>query len=91
MRRVVITGIGIVSPVGNSAAETWNGLLEGKSGIAPIQQFDATNFATRIAGEVKDFSPTAHGIDEKEVKRLDRHQHFALATAIEAVRDSGPT
>ena len=89
MRRVVITGIGIVSPVGNSAAETWNGLLEGKSGIAPIQQFDATNFATRIAGEVKDFSPTAHGIDEKEVKRLDRHQHFALATAIEAVRDSG--
>ena len=89
MRRVVITGIGIVSPVGNSAAATWNGLIEGKSGIAPITQFDATNFSTRIAGEVKDFKPTEHGIDEKEAKRLDRYQHFCLATAIEAVRDSG--
>lgn len=89
MRRVVITGIGIVSPVGNNTAATWNGLIEGKSGIAPITQFDATNFSTRIAGEVKDFDPAQHGIDEKEAKRMDRFQHFCLATAIEAVRDSG--
>ncbi len=89
MRRVVITGIGIVSPLGNNAAATWNGLIEGKSGIAPITQFDATNFSTRIAGEVKDFKPAEHGIDEKEAKRMDRFQHFCLATAIEAVRDSG--
>ncbi len=89
MRRVVITGIGIISPVGNSAAETWKALLEGKSGIGPITQFDATNFATRIAGEVKNFSPVAHGIEEKEAKRLDRYQQFAVATAKEALRDSG--
>ncbi len=89
MRRVVITGIGSISPVGNSAAETWQALLEGRSGIGPITQFDATNFATRIAGEVKNFSPTAHGIEEKEAKRLDRYQQFALATSLEAVRDSG--
>ncbi len=87
-RRVVVTGMGVVSPVGIGVEETWGSLVAGKSGIAPITLFDASSFPTRIAGEVKGFDP-ARFMDRKEVRRNDRFIHFALAAAEMAVKDSG--
>jgi 3-oxoacyl-[acyl-carrier-protein] synthase II len=87
-RRVVVTGMGLVSPVGIGVEESWSALIAGKSGIAPITLFDASSFPTRIAGEVKGFDP-AKFMDRKEVRRNDRFIHFALAAADMAVRDSG--
>ena len=87
-RRVVVTGIGLVSPLGVGTVETWQGLLAGRSGIGPITHFDASAYGTRIAGEVKDFDP-AQFMDKKEVKKSDRFIHFALAAAQFALRDSG--
>src|SRR5512138_1020822 len=87
-RRVVVTGLGVVSPVGIGVEETWGALVAGKSGIGPITLFDASTFPTRIAGEVKGFEP-AKFMDRKEVRRNDRFIHFALAAAQMAVEDSG--
>ena len=87
-RRVVITGMGLVSPVGIGMEESWSALVAGKSGIAPITLFDASTFPTRIAGEVKGFDP-AKFMDRKEVRRNDRFIHFALAAAEMAMKDSG--
>ena len=87
-RRVVITGVGLVSPLGVGTAETWQGLLDGRSGVGPITHFDTTGYGTRIAGEVKDFDP-AQFVDKKEVKKSDRFIHLALAAAQFALRDSG--
>ncbi len=87
-RRVVITGLGAVTPLGNTVKEFWSGLLNGKSGIARITHFDASNHATQIAGEVKDFS--IDGIlDVKEAKRLDEFAQYAVVAAHEAIQDSG--
>ena len=71
LKRVVITGLGAVTPVGNSAPETWQALISGANGIAPITAFDATNFKTHFAGEVKNFDPSAV-IDRKEARKMDR-------------------
>jgi 3-oxoacyl-[acyl-carrier-protein] synthase II len=87
-RRVVVTGLGVVSPVGIGVEETWGALVAGKSGIGPITLFDASTFPTRIAGEVKGFD-AAKFMDRKEVRRNDRFIHFALAAAQMAVQDSG--
>ena len=88
-RRVVITGAGVVSPVGNDVETTWEALLSGVSGCGPITHFEATeDFATRIACEVKDFDPTEH-MDPKEVRRFDRFVRFALTTAAHAIEDAG--
>ena len=70
-RRVVITGAGAVTPIGNTAEEFWAALLEGRSGIGAITRFDAAGYATRIAGEVKGFDPTQY-LDRKEARRMDR-------------------
>lgn len=86
-RRVVITGVGVVSPVGNDADTFWRSLLEGKSGIDKITAFDASDYPTQIAGEVKNFNPEAY-MDKKEVKRTDRYVQFALAAAKMAVADA---
>lgn len=86
--RVVVTGLGALTPVGNSAPDFWAGLISGKSGCGLITQFDASKFKTRFACEVKDFDPS-YLLDKKEVRKLDRFAHFALATADEAIRDSG--
>jgi 3-oxoacyl-[acyl-carrier-protein] synthase II len=86
--RVVITGAGAVTPVGNTAEEFWAALLQGTSGIGPITRFDTTGFATRIAGEVKGFEPLKY-IDKKEDRKLDPYLKFALACAVMAVEDSG--
>lgn len=87
-RRVVVTGVGIISPLGNNLAATWEGVLAGRSGIGPITRFDASRLATRFAGEVKGFDP-ATVMDRKEVRRFDLFTHFALAATAEAVADSG--
>ncbi len=87
-RRVVVTGLGVVSPVGIGVEESWSSLVAGRSGIGPITRFDASTFPTRIAGEVKGFDPTRF-MDRKDVRRNDRFIHFALAAAEMAVKDSG--
>lgn len=87
-RRVVITGLGVVSPVGNGKEEFWNNLLAGKPGVGPITQFDATDFPVRIAGEVKDFDPVALEGDRKTVRHMDRYTQFAVAAAKMAVADA---
>ena len=87
-RRVVVTGLGCVSPVGNTVAESWANLVAGRSGIANITQFDATNFACRFAGEVKGFDIGDY-IPEKEARHMDRFIHLGLAAACQAVADSG--
>lgn len=90
MERVVITGIGAVTPIGNTAQEYWDGLLAGKNGIAPITLFDPEGYKASVAGEVKDFDPTAY-IDKREVKHMDRFCQFALAAAAQAMEQAGLT
>lgn len=87
-RRVVVTGIGLVTPVGTGADETWKGLTEGRSGIAPITLFDHSNFATHFAGEVKNFDPTQY-MSSRESKTVDRFIQFAVAAGGFAIADSG--
>ena len=87
-RRVVVTGLGCVSPVGNTVAQSWENLLAGKPGIDLITQFDASNFACKFAGEVKGFD-IADYIPDKEARHMDRFIHLGLAAACQAVADSG--
>ncbi len=87
-RRVVITGIGAVTPLGLSARETWEGLVAGRSGIDRITLFDPANTDSKIAGEVKGFDPTQY-LSRKEARRTDRFVQFAVAAALEAVEDAG--
>ncbi len=75
-KRVVVTGIGLVTPVGNDTASTWQALCEGRSGVGPITHFDASNHDAHIAAEVKDFDPLY--MDRKEVRRNDRFVHYAM-------------
>jgi 3-oxoacyl-[acyl-carrier-protein] synthase II len=87
-RRVVVTGLGIISPVGNLVPEAWNNILAGKSGITRITRFDPAPFSSQIAGEVKGFDPAQH-LSAKEARRFDTFIHYGLAAAIEAIKDSG--
>jgi len=88
LKRVVITGLGAVTPVGNSAPETWQSLVKGVNGIAPITSFDATHYKTHFAGEVKNFDPEKV-MDKKEARKMDRYAQFSVYVADEALRDSG--
>lgn len=87
-KRAVITGLGAITPIGIGADQFWNSLLAGKSGIVRITRFDASDYSTQIAGEVKDFDPTQY-IDKKEAKRMDRCTQFAVAASKMALEDSG--
>jgi 3-oxoacyl-[acyl-carrier-protein] synthase II len=87
-RRVVITGLGIICPLGNDLVTTWEGLLKGKNGVGPITRFDASALKSQFAAEVKDFDPTAL-FGAREARRMDRGTQFALAATREAVEDSG--
>ncbi len=87
-RRVVVTGLGLLTPVGNTVDESWKNILAGKSGIAPITSFDASEFTTRISGSVKNFDPTDY-LSVKEVKKMDAFIHFGIAAGIQALDDSG--
>jgi len=86
-RRVVVTGLGLVTPLDIGVPKTWEKLCQGQSGIGPITRFDASQYAARIAGEVKNFDPTAF-IEKKEVKKMDTFIHFAVAASQEAVDDA---
>ena len=87
-RRVVVTGLGVISPVGNTVAEAWDNLTAGKSGIGRITKFDPSAFKAQIAGEVKDFEVTAY-LSAKEARRMDTFIHFGMAAGIQALRDAG--
>ena len=87
-RRVVVTGVGLVSPVGIGTEETWGALREGRSGIARVQGFDPSAFACQIAGEVKGFDPGAY-IEKKEIKKMGRFIQFAIAASEFALASSG--
>lgn len=89
-RRVVITGLGCISPVGNNVADTWSAIKEGKSGIATVTKFDATPFTTHFAGEVKGFNIEDY-IPAKEARHMDTFIHFGMAAGIQAIQDSGLT
>ena len=90
-KRVVVTGLAALTPLGGNLADSWDGLIAGKSGIGPITLFDATGFDARIAGEVKDFNPEAYGINNKQARRMDRFVQFAVATGTMLMADSGFT
>ena len=87
-RRVVVTGLGIISPVGNSVQEAWDNLVAGRSGIGPITRFDATALSARIAGEVKNFDVNAY-LSAKEARRMDTFIHYGMAAGIQALKDCG--
>ena len=88
LKRVVVTGLGAVTPLGNSPEETWKSMLAGKSGAAPITQFDTSKFKTQFACEVKDLDVT-DWLDRKEARKLDRYTQLAMISAIQGVQDSG--
>jgi len=87
-RRVVITGLGLLTPVGNTVEESWKNIVAGKSGIAPITAFDASDFSARISGSVKDFDVTEY-LSPKDIKKMDTFIHFGIAAGIQALDDSG--
>ena len=88
LKRVVVTGMGAVTPVGNTPEETWNSLVNGVSGAAPITLFDASKFKTQFACEVKNLNITEF-IDRKEARKMDRYTQLAMISAMQAVKDSG--
>jgi 3-oxoacyl-[acyl-carrier-protein] synthase II len=88
MRRVVVTGMGIVSPLGNDMATTWDGIVNGRSGIGPVTHFDASNLTTRIAGEVRGFDVT-RWVGPKDAKKMDEFIHYGVAASLMALEDAG--
>ena len=87
--RVVVTGLGLVAPNGSTVDKSWKNIKEGVSGIAPIESFDASGFATTIAGEIKDFDVADYDISVKDARKMDPFIHYGLAAAIQAIQDSG--
>ena len=88
LKRVVVTGLGAITPLGKSVQEYWQGLENGVSGCDIIRQFDISKFKTQFACEVKDFDPTVY-IDRKEARKMDRYCQFAVVASDEAVKDAG--
>ncbi len=88
LKRVVVTGLGAITPLGNNVSDYWNNLLNGVSGAAPITRFDASKFKTQFACEVKGFNPEDY-LDRKEARKIDPYSQYGLAAAIQAVRDAG--
>ena len=87
-RRVVVTGMGMISPLGNDLASSWDGIVNGRSGLGPITSFDASLFTTRIAGEIRDFDPALY-MSPKDVKKMDAFIHYGIAASLMAMDDSG--
>ena len=88
LKRVVITGLGALTPIGNNISEYWDGLVNGKSGSGPITHFDPEKFKTKFACELKDFNPLDH-FDRKEARKLDKFTQYAMVASDEAIADSG--
>ncbi len=87
-RRVVVTGLGMITPLGNNVSETWEGILKGRSGIAPLDHFDTTDFTVRIGGSVKDLALDDY-IPRKDQKKMDPFIHYGIAAGVQAIEDSG--
>ena len=87
-KRVVVTGLGALTPLGNSIDEFWTNLIAGKSGAAPITKFDTTKFKTKFACEIKGYDPLNH-FEKTEIRKMDPFTQYALVTSDEALRDSG--
>ena len=87
-RRVVVTGMGAITPIGNSVEEFWNGIKEGKTGFGPITYFDTADYRCKLAAEVKDFDPTQY-MDKKSARRMEQFCQFAVAAAGQAIADAG--
>jgi 3-oxoacyl-[acyl-carrier-protein] synthase II len=87
-RRVAVTGIGVVSPLGVGAEATWKALVSGESGAGPVTRFDVSDFGTKIACEVKDFEPTDF-MEQRDARRSDRFTQFAVASAVQAIEGAG--
>ena len=90
LKRVVVTGMGALTPIGNNLEDYWKGLVSGRSGAAPITHFDASKFKTKFACEVKGFDPAQH-FDRKEARKIDKFSQYAMVVADEAVKDAGIT
>jgi 3-oxoacyl-[acyl-carrier-protein] synthase II len=88
MKRVVVTGLGAITPLGNTVEQFWQQILAGKSGIGPITKFDASKFKTRFAGEVKDFNPEEY-LEKKEIKKYDLFTQYAIGSSDQAIKDAG--
>ncbi len=88
-RRVVVTGLGMISPVGNTAESSWANLIAGKSGICPINHFDATDYPSKIAGLVKDFNPEQYNISKKDARKMDMFIQYGIGAGLDAFADSG--
>ena len=89
-RRVVVTGLGLISPVGNTVTEGWNNVRDGVSGIGPIEQFDASAFTTRFAGTIRNFDLGQY-LEPKEARKCDQFMHYGIAASMQAMQDSGLT
>lgn len=89
MRRVVVTGLGAITPVGKDINSFWDSLTAGKHGIAPITRFDTTDYKAKLAAEVKDFSPADYYTDKSEMRRTDLFAQYAMGAAVQAMADSG--
>src|SRR6516225_10993071 len=87
-RRVVVTGLGVVSPVGSTVPSAWAAILRGESGIGPVTRFDVSAFPTRFGGQVREFD-VAQYISPKEARRMDEFMHYGVAAGVQAVTDSG--
>ena len=86
--KIVVTGLGAVTPIGNNLQEYWSGLIEGRSGAAPITKFDATDFKTKFACEVKNYDPLLY-MNSKEIQRMDLFTQYAISASAMAIEDSG--
>ena len=89
MNRVVITGLGVISPVGCNAGEFWSNLCQGRCGITKLDRFDTQDFKVKVAAQVQAFRPGDYGMDVPTARRMDRYTQYAMAAAREAVADSG--
>lgn len=88
-RRVVVTGLGIISPLGNEVEATWRNILAGKSGITLIDSFDVSNYSARIGGLIRNFDPNDYGISSKDVRKMDTFVQYGIAAAVQAIKDAG--
>jgi 3-oxoacyl-[acyl-carrier-protein] synthase II len=89
VRRVVVTGIGLCTPLGNDTESTWNGLLEGRSAVGPIQGYDASSLQTQIGGEVRDLNPREYVTNRRSLRTMTQHDIYAMVAAKGAIEDSG--
>ena len=88
-RRVVVTGLGAVTPLGNNVNDTWEGIKAGKSGVEKITLFDATNYKVQVAGEVKNFNIADYGVDPKDCRTMGRFTQFLVAASAQGLKDAG--